>query len=211
MSSGSTRESGVFEVRRQAQYQGRVEGACQCATGSTLGLVLQDYTRSKTVQVCGATIGLGPAERFILKGVVSLLLEPGLYGWQSRIDPRAGTAITSPRLSGFWGNTPDPLAVHATTDAFSIVGGGAGPFFARAWITVNALPTERIDSQLVVTDADSGQVMGRSDQSLAGSVTDSEIGTVPFTRVAGHRYKAHLTVDYQGAAAVRSRLVQGPN
>jgi len=204
---GSVAESGLFEVLAPRQVQYHVEGSVSCESGVLLRALLRDYTRDQELSVCGARVGSGTKERFVLRGAASLLLDPGIYGWQSRLIAPAGISLEAPRLSGFWAQNPEPLETRGTTEAYSIIGGAGGENWnARGYVTVLA-PGEPVYARLVVTDLSSNKPVGPpSELALGSPMQDKDVGFVPYVLEGGKRYEARLTVECR--AAVNCRLLQ---
>jgi hypothetical protein len=208
MSSGSVAESGIFELVQPTRLQYHVVGAVQAEAGTTLQAVLFDTARGQEIPVCGASVGAGAAERFVVRGASSLALEPGLYRWQSRLRPMplpaSGAAAAAARLSAMWAQSPEPLETHGTTEAWSTLGGVAGEAWrARGLVTVRA-EGETVVGRLVVTDLATNQPAGPpSEFNLVAPMQDKDVGFVPYVLQAGRRYLARLTVQCNAAATCR--------
>lgn len=207
MSTGSVAESGLFELRASMQLQYHVEGSVNCEPGATLVALLRDHTRNQELRVCGAAIGTGVANRFLVRGAASLLLDPGVYGWQSRLLSPAGSTLAGPRLSGLWLQSPEPLETFGTTEAYSVMSGVAGKnWAARGYVTVRA-PGQSVYARLLVTDLATGQPVGPpSELNLGSPMQDKDVGYVPYVMQGGGRYEARLIVECE--AEVSCRLLQ---
>lgn len=204
MSSGSLAESGIFEIVQPLRMQYHVTGAVQGEPGTRLRAVLFDQARGQEIPACGASVGAGAARRFAIRGASSLVLEPGLYRWQSRLLSAPGASPAAARLSAMWAQSPEPLETHGTNEAWSTLGGPAGERWnARGLVTVPA-EGEVVLARLVVTDLATNQPVGPpSEFSLLSPMQDKDVGVVPYVLQAGRRYLARLTVQCNAPATCR--------
>lgn len=207
--AGGMSLSGLFELRKRVQYLFQVTGACMGPPGTKISTLLYNRNTQKTIVVSEADIGLPQQAQFPIMASASLLLEPAIYTWASRILPIDDTGV-SVSLRGVVANSPEKIDTRGRYQASSVMSGPAGRSVnAIGLVDVTLGASQSARATVSVTNLQTGAV-------LATGVTESQgpfegamqPAVAPYLLAAGVTYRAQIRVTASAGAQVRCLLRQ---